>query len=233
MEQPARDLLASQGAAAAIAWLESQPDPAAVANAFDALARHAYTHHKDVAAMLAIAQAGIEYALHASLDVAEQDADLAFALSGHAKTLNYNLSANTWPGWGDDGISITPEQQALGYQAAHKNLELAEILDKGDLALGRAYWLIGAHDLAANNAAAARAAFELAARHSAAAGQPGEALLSEGYAHLADLLADPTDNAARQRLQASLAELPQHPQGEFFARQLQTAAQVFHTSAGA
>ncbi len=233
MEQPARDLLASQGAAAAIAWLESQPDPAAVASAFDALARHAYTHHKDIGAMLAIAQAGIEYALRTSLEVAEDDADLAFALSGHAKTINYNLSANTWPGWADEGIAITPEQQALGYQAAHKNLELAEILDKGDLALGRAYWLIGAHELAAANPAAARAAFEQAGRHAAAAGQPGEARLNEGYAHLAELLADPSQPAARQGLRAALADLPQYPQGEFFARQLQTAGQVFQPSEGA
>lgn len=230
MEQPARELLERDGPAAAIAYLESQPDPAAVALAFDAVARHAYQTLRDVSAMLTVAQAGIEFALRTSLDVAEEDADLALNLSEIAKTINYNLAANTWPGWGDEGISLTPEQQAAGFYAAHKNLELAEILDKGDLPLSRAYWLIGAHQLAAGASNEARSAFKRAAQYASTAGQPEEALLSEGYAHLAALLAEPGQPAHPAALQAALSALRQHENGEFFTRQLETARQVFQNT---
>ncbi|TAK14155.1 MAG: hypothetical protein EPO32_02780 [Anaerolineae bacterium] len=225
MEQPALDLLDSQGVEAATAYLESHPDPAAAAAGFSALARHAYIQRKDVALMIQIYQAGIEYALRTSLDVAEQDAELAFSLSSAAKGLNYDLAANTWPGWADDGIAITPEQQALGYGAAHKNLELAEILEKGDLPLGRAHWLIGAHHLAAGEHAPALDAFARAVDHTRRAGEPAEAQLSEGYHALAEGLLN--GGTAGDRWDAILGELAKAENGGFFIQQLETARRVF------
>lgn len=225
MAQPALDLLETGGLAAAVAHLEATADPAAAAQGFSELARHVYNQRKDVALMIEIYQAGIEYALRTSLDVAEQDADLAFALSSAAKGLNYDLAANTWPGWDDEGIAITPEQQAVGHAAAHKNLELAEILEKGDLPLGRAHWLIGAHHLAAGEHAPALEAFARAADHTRRAGEPAEAHLSEGYHALAEGLLN--GGTPPVRWEAILAELAKVENGDFFIRQLETARRVF------
>ncbi|MBI3158700.1 MAG: hypothetical protein HYZ26_03750 [Chloroflexi bacterium] len=228
MEARALDLLEREGPAAAIAFLEGQmDDPLAAAQAFSGLARHAYNQRKDVDLMIRLAQAGIEFALRASLDATERDADLAYDLSGAAKGLNYDLSANTWPGWADDGIALTAEQMALGCAAAHKNLELAGILDKGDLPLSRARWLVGAHHLAAREFEPARAAFRAAAEQARAAATPGEALLSEGYAQITNLAERGDDAEAGAGLQALLAELRRHEDGEFFARQLETARRIF------
>jgi hypothetical protein len=228
MEAQALDRLEREGPEAAIAWLEAQAhDPLAAAKAFSGLARHAYNERKDVGLMILLARAGIEFALRASLDATERDADLAYDLSGAAKGLNYDLSANTWPGWGDEGITLTPEQQAIGRAAAEKNLELAGILEKGDLPFSRAHWLVGAHLLATGDYEPARGAFREAAGRARAAGAAGEALLSEGYLHLVDMAERDGDGKAEAGLEALLVELAQQEDGEFFVKQLETARRVF------
>jgi hypothetical protein len=35
-----------------------------------------------------------------------------------AKTIAFNVGANTWPGWGDEGVEISCDQRKAGLAAA-------------------------------------------------------------------------------------------------------------------
>ena len=56
--------------------------------------------------MLIIGRAGIRYALAESIRIAKDDAEQAEKLKDAAKAMSYNASANAWPGWEDEGITI-------------------------------------------------------------------------------------------------------------------------------
>jgi hypothetical protein len=84
-------------------------DPVAICKAAGAAAKERYAG-KDVAGMLALAEAGFARAL---ADAAAHP-DRASELRRAAKALAYNAAANCWPGWGDEGIEIDAESLARG-----------------------------------------------------------------------------------------------------------------------
>ena len=94
--------------------------------------------------MIALARAGIHRALFEADRVPTADPDAAEALRGQAKTIAYDLGANLWPGWQDEGIVLTPADLTTGLEAARLNLRLAEQLGRPALPRCNAHWLLGA-----------------------------------------------------------------------------------------
>ncbi|HLV79736.1 MAG TPA: hypothetical protein VKT32_05615 [Chthonomonadaceae bacterium] len=227
MRDFALDIYHAQDSCAAIAFLGRQPDPLEAARAYADLVSALYWQEKDLYGVIVMARAGIQHGLLAAAALETEDASLAETLRGIAKGLAYDLGSFTWPGWDEPGIAIAPAHLIFGLEAAKVNLRLARELNKGDLPVARACWLLGAHHLAAGDSEAARRLFAEATDHARAAGAEEEALLGAGYQALAATLASPTDPAGPDALASILAQLAATEPGKGFAAQLKTAQRVF------
>ncbi len=225
MEEKGIEILKEQGTAAAIEFLTGQEDPAEAAKTFNALARHAYWKQKDVPAMVALSQAGIAACLEKSAQTG--DSDLAASLKDSAKGIAYNLASFAWPGWGEEGITLNAEQVALGMEAAQTSLQLVAELEKGDLQMSRGHWMVGAQQIAASQYGEAKSSFAEAVKYAEAADSAADALLSQGYTQVVQLLESPGDDSAQTELDALKAELLKGEDGEFFIGQLDAALRVF------
>ena len=226
MKDQAIQILEAQGALPAIQFLQSQADTPVACAAFNDLLKHAYNQMKDIHAVVEIAQAGIKYAGDKAAE--STDKDLSLELLGRVKALNYNLASFTWPGWDEEGIGpITPEQLALGLQAARENLRLAVELKRDDLRRSRAYWVVAAQLLAAGDLAGAGENFEEAVKYAAKAGEAADEALSRGYLAVTAVLANPEDQAAQQALAAAKETLSQMEYVDFFINQLDSTLRVF------
>src|SRR3981189_664228 len=102
-----------------------------------------------------------------------------------ARIISYNVGANTWPGRGDDGISISPDQRAAGIDAAALSLRLANELRLVPPNMAASHWLVAAHHIAAKRPDAALAALDEAAQAFAAAGDNPSQIMVRGYRALA------------------------------------------------
>ena len=134
---------------------------------------------------------------------------------------------STWPGWDEPGINPRPEEVALGLDAARLNVRLALELDKGDLALSRAYWMLAAHLLTATAVAGAESNFRRAAMYGQRAGSAADMLLGEGFANLANLVLSPASSTWRAALVESKRRLAELEHGQAFVLQLDTAERLF------
>lgn len=184
----------------ALAHVPAAGDPVATARAHHALIRDLYWKKKNLPSVVAVACAGIAGGLRASLDHTGESIEPE--LLGIAKGMAYDLGSFTWPGWDEPGIAIGPTDLALGREAANLNLRLAVELLRGDLAISRAHWLVGAHQLAAGECGNARVSFAQAEPLARTAGKPAEALLATAYIRLAEALADlndPSKQSSRRR----------------------------------
>jgi len=144
-----QQLAGEQGLFAALEHLQSQGTPLEIAATFDALNPEAYWKQKDLAAVIALTTAGIQFCLHqarATTDPLEAD-----SLRSTAKGLAYNLGSFTWPGWEEPGITPSPTEVKLGLAGAQLNLQLAYELQKPPERIRGAHWLLGAQLLAAGN----------------------------------------------------------------------------------
>lgn len=144
----------------------------------------------------------------------------------------YNLASFCWDGWDEPGIEITPQLLRTGQDAAMKALEVRCDPQCDGMKFGftpaMAHWMVGGFHLSVRDYASARRGFETAAELNDRAG--ASSLLERGYAHLADCLAAPGDDTARQRFQAVLDELAGRTDDNdagFFREQLVTAERVF------
>jgi hypothetical protein len=123
--------------------LEADADAAEVAQRYADLAQALYHQRKNVTQMLAVAKAGIAYCLNAAEQAATQDPAAAATLKTKAKVIAYNAAANSWPGWGDEGIVIAPSHIAVGSDLAMRSLELVEDLKLGHRQRGTSQLLVG------------------------------------------------------------------------------------------
>ena len=147
----------------------------------DAAARKAYWDAKDLPEALRLLREAVALGDAA---LSESPADV-LALKAAIKQACYNIGSFAWPGWGESGIEVDDAARCEGHAAALRNRALAIELDKPPIALSRAAWLVGAHELTANNSPAAETAFAEATELAREAGAPAEALLSEGYRAMA------------------------------------------------
>jgi hypothetical protein len=228
-------LAVSQDSWAAIAWLAAQPDPVAVAKVFSEAMLHLYWQEKNLPLSLAFGRAGAQYSLTAADGMEASDPTKALELRGSAKAMTYNLASFTWPGWNEPGIVTTSSDVALGLDAAKTNLRLAAELQKGDLPLSRAHWMLGAQQLASGQFAGALESFQQAERYAAAANAPAEAELAAGFAVIAKIV-EAADNSQREAAQNELQiirdRLKSLPDGEAFCGQFDGALQVFTRPSG-
>jgi hypothetical protein len=189
-------------------------------DAYSEAMRHAYWEDKDLAGATAIAFAGISRLL---AEARSAEPSRAYALRSGAKQLTYDLASFTWPGWDEPGIIVTPPEMRAGLAAARANLRMAEELQKGDVALSRAHWILGAHQLAAGHPDEASTSFAEAATAAERAGEPGEAALAQAFGALAAVAEDPS---ATPSLDEALARLSVIDGGTELAAQVTTAREV-------
>jgi hypothetical protein len=215
------------GAGAAVGALKSIGDPIQAGRIFDALARKLYNSRKDVANMISVAKAGVAFCL----DQAEhaESTETAKQLKTAAKRIAFNAGANCWPGWGDDGIHITPDDIQSGLSFAKLSHDLVRELQLGPKQEANAAWLIGALRLAAGEPAAALTEFRTARNASESIGDAAGMLMAGGYC----AIARQADNAAAsaagaEELEFVVARLRElgSDEAKFFAQQLVTAARI-------
>lgn len=208
-------------------FVQSQGDDRQIADRYDRLVRSLYDK-RQLPAMIATARAGILYCLTHSAENATRDTKLAADLKGAAKTIAYNLGANTWPGWNEAGITLTPTDVATGLDAARLNLRLGLELKRPSGPIAAAHWLLGAQLLAAGRHADAVREFQASAAIARASKDTANELLATGYTALAKMLGKlGPDGAqefasARERLESEKIQ-----DGKFFSDQLETARKVF------
>lgn len=221
-----------QDSFAAIAHL-SQGDALAAATAFSELLSHLYWEKKDLDCAVAIGRAAVQFALSAAQEVAALDPQRAMELRSKGKAMCYNVASFTWPGWNEAGIAPTASDVRVGIDAAKANLRLARELDKGELALARGHWMLGAQQLANGDRDEASWGFAASAQHAKAAGAESERLLAQGFCHLVELLDAPNSPDAREKLEAVKRALGPLEHGADFVGQLETAWGVFSRRRGA
>ena len=206
----------------AISSVKANPDPVEASAAFIELARQTYRQLKDVSSMVAIADAGTQFAL------SQGGTSNASKLKKNAKVLAFNTAANCWPGWGDEGIEIRTEHLEAGLKLATLSRDLTEELDLGHKERGTAHWLIGALHLAMGEFAESIAALQRAKDEYRAGGNSDQLLMAEGYAALA-LKAQPASRSAGAlELDRILRQLGNQnsKEAQFFANQLITADRI-------
>jgi hypothetical protein len=215
-----------QDSFAAVLFVTTQADALVAAKTFSEAMLFSYWQAKNLPLAVALGRAGVQFALTA----AEHHDELAGELRSTAKALAYNLASFIWPGWNEPGIAVTATDVAVGLDAAKTNLRLANELQKGDLPLSRAHWMLGAQQLAASDFAAATASFAEAEKFAAAANTPTEALLARGFVlvtHLVEAHRQGTPTPAAAELVTLKQNLAQLPDGEAFCSQFDGALAVF------
>lgn len=207
-------------------FLQSQGEAAVVADLYSRLLRKIYREKKNVPLMVMLGRSGIDYTLAQSR--AAEPAS-ALQLKGIAKEIAYNLGANTWPGWNDEGIVITKSDLAAGLDAARLNLSLAVELKRNDEAVANAHWLLGAQLLAAGKSEDAQQSFAEAAAKFRAAGKTQSEFMSRGYAGIAEMTAEKTKEVGKKKFDLAVEALlkDNSDDARFFVEQLQTASKVF------
>lgn len=212
----------------ACALLEVGDRPLDIAEDYLLVVGELYRQHKHIPRMLAFGQAGLSFCLREARRLRDTHPQRASDLLVQAQTIAYNLGVNTWPGWNTPGVTLTATDLAFGREAARLNLRLAHELARDAETLGRAHWLIGAHELARHAWVDAEQAFRLAEQQFAQSHQNELLLLARGYRALA-LRGQPAQRAVGSALwQKTLQELTAstQPDAAVYAKQLRTAERV-------
>jgi hypothetical protein len=224
--QRAIDALDHSGPAAAIELLGSC-DPLVAADAYARLQSELYWKRKNLPAMVALSQAGIEHALAAAERCADTSQQQSFRQ--RAKRLAYNLASFTWPGWNEPGIDLAAKDLAAGLWAAELNVHLATVLQRPPADQAGALWVLGAQRLAAADHAGALTTFQQALSHALLASDPTLEGMLRGYESLTHLLARSDDPPLQERFEAHVAALRSlsSPDAVSYAEQLLVARDVF------
>ena len=207
---------------AVIATLAEVADVRHAADAYRETMRRAYWEDKDVHVVVAVAYSGVSRLLAAAADPAV-DEETEYELRSAAKGLTHDLASFTWIGWDEPDVVIDASLAIAGHAAARANLSMAYTLDKGDLAISRAHWTLGAHLLTSGDLENAAISFDEAERHAIEAGATSEAHLALAYAALTELAAGRADES---ELRAALDRLRLDDGGEGFVAQVETTRRV-------
>lgn len=176
----------------------------------------------DLASYLSVARAVYQ----AAMSAAEQSTD-AEDRAGYLKVAYmtaYNIAANCWPGWSEEGAAVTDEQRELGAGFARAHLKIVSSLDVS--AEANAYWINAAHELAAGNHEAARRMFLTCADRAAREGARDVEEMAGGWILLVKVLQG--IEGAEDELEASRKRLVEMGgDGPFYAEQYGPALAVF------
>jgi hypothetical protein len=204
--------------------LAAGADAADIAQRYADVTQALYRERKNVTQMLAVAKMSITYCLGAAERAAATDPAAAAALKTKAKAIAYNAAANSWPGWGDEGIIIKPSHLEEASGLAARSLELVEDLNLGPRQVGTSQWLVGALHLAAGRSDDAIATLSRARDAYAAGGERVAELLALGYLALARRRQG-TPERHRNEMEEICQQLQKNgsPQAMAFVNQLRTA----------
>lgn len=211
----------NEGAFAAIRAVAEISDPLEAAAQYQEVMKEAYWENKDMALVTAMAYAGADRLL-AAATIAEPAA--AFELRCAAKVLMYDLASFSWIGWDEPNLSLTKTDGVAGLAAARTNLTMALELDRGDLALSRAYWMLGGHFLTSGAWRDAVGAYESARDFGRRAGAQAEEELAAAFAAVAALSGG--ESGASDDLERSIARLKALESGDEFVGQVATVLHV-------
>jgi hypothetical protein len=209
-----------------ISIVEAIPNPMEASVAFIELSRQAYREVKDISSMVALGNAGTQFALLKA--ASSENSEDAEKLRKYAKILAFNTAANCWPGWGDTGIDIKEDHLQAGLRLAVLCRDLAVELNLGHKQRATAHWLIGALDLAMGQHAEALVELQRAKGEYHAGGDSDCVLMAEGYTALV-LKAQPESRLAGGHELARILLLLSNrgsKDAQFFANQLITADRV-------
>ncbi len=212
----------------AVRRVESDEEAEQVSANYTQLIKILYGQHRDVTNLAAVGKAAVLYHLKQSELAAERDVAATVKLKTAAKTLAFNVAANCWPGWGDEGVVIESSNIHAGLELAILSLRLVEELTLGADQLGNAHWLVGALQLATGRVDASLLSFGQARDAFASVGEKTSMLLADGYCAIAlGQAPDGADNRAQEldevinRLMADGSK-----EAKAFADQLRTAARI-------
>lgn len=163
--------------ASAFAWMESLGTSSEVCDIYSQAVKDLYWLDKGAKSLVVVGGRGISFCLEQS---AKSSSELAMAFKAQAKTIAYNVAANSWPGWGDAGVVITPSETAKGLEAARLNLSLAIELNKPADKIAGAFWLLSAMHLALEQHAEALIAIDQSNAYATEAGD--QTLIAYGKA---------------------------------------------------
>ncbi|MDX1417584.1 MAG: hypothetical protein R3293_25500 [Candidatus Promineifilaceae bacterium] len=220
------EIWSTNGVNAAVLFLNSQENAVATAETYHKLMKDLYWQQKNVSDMVVVAQAGIEYGLSQARHFEESEPQAAYDLRSWAKSIAYDLASFTWRGWDEPDIVITAADEAAGLRAAVLNLELAKELEKGALRISRAYWALGAQQLAAGELLEAEESFSAGEKQADSVSEESDALLCRAYAALVACLREPQNEALQANLTAVKQKLQEVEHGAYFVEQVETAARV-------
>ncbi len=194
---------------------------------FNEMLKKFYWIEKSSHSLVKIGRMGIYFCMSQASQYSRTDADRAKSMKSHAKTIAYNLAANSWPGWRDEGVLISQADRAEGLEAARFNLRLAQELEKPRDKLAMAYWLLGAQELANGEKKSALESFEKSANIYADLAKNYEANLSLGFFHVTNLSMGDKNSAGL--IEAICGELKKAEGeiGSFYAKQIEDAQFLF------
>jgi hypothetical protein len=201
-----------------------------IAGRFAKLVRDLYWAEKGARGLVIIGQAGITFCLSRAEALRAEQPERSRELLGLAKAIAYDLGANTWRGWGDEGVVIADADRIAGYDAARLNLRLGLDLERPKDKIALAQWLLGAHEMGAGDFEAALTSFRGSAALQREVGDEVSARLSDGYEGITRILAGQSTEGQAQ-LDAALAFLDADSgdAAKFSAQQLRTAQLIFQS----
>jgi hypothetical protein len=227
MIDSAYKLLKEQGTSAAVAYLSSGESTTAVAEAYNEIIKKLYWIDKDIPRVVTMSHAGIEYCMDPSRLADLPDEAARTELRSLGKQLAYNLASFTWPGWNEADLDIAPQYMADGLDAARLNLRLALELNKGDLPVSRAYWMLGAQLMARGAQEGAAANFRRAQLYASRANAMADEMINGTYALLAAWLTRLDCRECARDYQKAWKRLGDLKDGESYQIQLNNARSVF------
>jgi tetratricopeptide (TPR) repeat protein len=218
-------LLKNENINSAVSFIEAQGDESLVPELYSKLVQNLYWKDLNAVNLLAIGNAGIKYCLkkaELTSDSVKKD-----ELKSWAKTLAFDMAANSWPYWGDPGVVISREEMAEGMKAAKLNLELAIELNKPKDKLALAYWLIGIHYLAISDKAESLSYLNRYKEISIEIHDQLSIVLAEGYIGIVDItIGNKIDGEAR--FQKAINDFAQinNDDARFYSQQLKTVLKL-------
>ena len=166
-----------------------------------------------------------------ALGLAAQHSQQEIEYKSAAIPMTYNLAANTWVGWGEGQVgAIGEDHQRLGMEAARKNVALAAEVGLGPERRRNGYWMLGAHQLAAGDCAAAAESFTTSATLGSESNDAAATAMAQGWVHVAHILAGIDETAELDAVKSHLRTLGED--GQFYADQYAVALDVFRKNKG-
>ncbi len=212
---------------AAINYLCKQDDPFSIMSTFNDVVGHLYWEDKDLAGVVAMGRAGIQYGLAASAEAESINPEAAKELCSKVRALAFNVASYTWPGWEEAGVEPNSTDVALGYDAAKAAVRLVEEMEAEPIMFTRAFWMLGAHQLAAGKSARAEQSFSLSARYADESSSKSENLLARAFSVLAKAQSVPTAANLAKEMEGIKAGLAGEENGAEFVNLVDKAARVF------